>query len=111
MSLGWMVSEEISYRMKQTQVHTTMGYFHTNDYNSRIYTYERGPLYSFTSILFYGKGIHGSLLVRHDFNAHRMVIAKMGYTRYFDRDTIGTALQAIAHQWKADIDLQCRWKF
>lgn len=111
MSLGWMVSEEISYRMKQTQVHTTMGYFHTNDYNSRIYTYERGPLYSFTSILFYGKGIHGSLLVRHDFNAHWMVIAKMGYTRYFDRDTIGTALQAIAHQWKADIDLQCRWKF
>lgn len=110
-SLGWMVSEQVSYKRRQIQVHAAMGYFHTDDYNSRIYAYERAPLYTFSSTMFYGKGIHGSLLVRHDINAHWMVIAKMGYTRYFDRDTIGTALQAIAHHWKADIDLQCRWKF
>lgn len=110
-SMGWMVSEQVSYQRRQIQVHANMGYFHTNDYDSRIYAYERGPLYTFSSTMFYGKGIHGSLLFRHDINAHWMVIAKMGYTRYFDRDTIGTALQAIAHNWKADLDLQCRWKF
>ena len=110
-SLGWMVSGNVGCKWKRWQANVNVAFFHTDDYDSRVYMYEKGPLYSFALHTFYGKGIHGSVLVRHDFNTRWMVMAKVGYTHYFDRDTIGTALQTIAHRWQSDIDIQCRWKF
>ena len=46
-----------------------------------------------------------------DINDHLRLSAKVGYTNYFDRHTIGTALQQIDASHATDLDLQLRWKF
>ena len=61
--------------------------------------------------MYYGQGIRYSLFFRQDISPKWMFIVKFGMTNYFDRNTIGTALQTIHHSSQADLDLQFRWKF
>ena len=87
-----------------------MAYFNTDGFDSRIYVYEKGPLYSFNFPSFYGEGIRYSLFVRADFSKNLMLIAKLATTNYFDRNTIGTGLRKINRSSMTDLDLQLRLK-
>lgn len=87
------------------------GYFRTDDYASRIYSYERGPLYSFSFPAYYGRGIRYAVFARADISKALMVIVKVGTTDYFDRNHISTGQQMIAASSQTDMELQLRWKF
>ena len=82
------------------------GYFHTDDYASRIYTYERGLLYAFSFPAYFGEGLHYALFLRADMGQRWMLIAKLSVTDYFDRDHISSGLQQIDRSSKADL-----WNF
>ena len=86
------------------------GYFHTDDYASRIYTYERGLLYAFSFPAYFGEGLHYALFLRADMGQRWMLIAKLSVTDYFDRDHISSGLQQIDRSSKADLELQLRLK-
>ena len=111
-SFGYMLSEHATFHpLRWIQASASIGYFHTNDYSSRLYVYERGLLYSFSFPAFYGKGLRYSLFARADFNRHLMLIMKCGSTKYFDRDHISSGLQQINASSMTDLELQIRWKF
>lgn len=110
-SKGFMVSENISWHHRWLRVNGTVGYFHTDDYDSRVYTYERGVLYTFSFPSFYGEGIRYALSARADIGKKLMLIAKVGTTDYFDRAVISSGLQQINRSSKTDVELQLRWKF
>jgi hypothetical protein len=111
-SRGWMVSQMITYRWRERmQVTGTIGYFHTTDYSSRIYTYERGLLYSLSFPANYGEGIRYSLFINAAITPSLLVVAKLSTTDYFDRDHISSSYQQIDHSSKTDLELQLRWKF
>jgi hypothetical protein len=110
-SFGWMVNQTINYHYRQSSMSGSIAYFHTDDYNSRIYSYEKQTLYTFSFPMYYGQGIRYSLFFRQDISPKWMFIVKFGMTNYFDRNTIGTSLQTIHHSSQADLDLQFRWKF
>ncbi|WP_455095232.1 helix-hairpin-helix domain-containing protein [Prevotella koreensis] len=108
---GWMLGETVT--MKPLQWLSLVGnvaYFNTDGFDSRIYVYEKGPLYSFNFPSFYGEGIRYSLFVRADFSKNLMLIAKLATTNYFDRNTIGTGLRKINRSSMTDLDLQLRLK-
>lgn len=65
-------------------------YFHTDDYDSRIYASEKGLLYTFYTPSFYGRGFRYSAHVRYDLNKTFMFLVKFGQTVYQDRATIGS---------------------
>lgn len=110
-SFGWMITQNVNYHYRHLSVNASLAYFHTDDYNSRIYGYEKQPLYSFSFPAYSGEGIRYTLFVRQDILPHWMLIAKIGVTNYFDRKEIGTGLQTIRQSSKTDLDLQFRWKF
>ncbi len=111
-SQGYMVSQQASIHFPQwLQATALVGYFHTDDYASRLYTYERGLLYSFSFPAYYGKGVRYALFVRGDISKDLMLIGKVGVTNYLDRDHISSGLQQINRSSKTDIELQLRWKF
>ena len=110
-SKGWMVTQSIGYSPRSwLKFCGSAAYFHTDDYNSRLYNYERGMLYSYSNTAFYGEGIRYSLLVRCDLSRALMLQGKIGTTDYFDRSTIGSGYQQIMHSSKTDLELQLRWK-
>ena len=108
---GWMVSESVSLRpLGWLSIVGNIGYFNTDSYEARIYTYEKGPLYTFNFPSFYGEGIRYSLFARADFSRKVMMIARIATTNYFDRNTIGTSYQKINHSSMTDLELQLRLK-
>ena len=113
-SFGWMVSEQLQLRAQWAKSKWTatagIAYFHTDDLDSRLYTYERGMLYGFNFPMFYGEGIRHWLMAKAEFSSRLMVTAKIGTTNYFDRTVIGTGYQQVNHSAMTDLELQLRWK-
>lgn len=109
---GWMLSQSVSVRpLKWLSVVGNIGCFNTDSYDARIYTYEKGPLYTFNFPSFYGEGIRYSIFARADFSKKVMMIARIATTDYFDRNTIGSSYQKINHSSMTDMELQLRLKF
>ena len=111
-SIGYMASENVTWVPNSwLQLTALLGYFHTDDFSSRIYIYERRPLYSFSFPSFYGIGLHYALFARADLSPNLMLILQSSTTSYFDRDKISSGLQQINGSTKSDLELQMRWKF
>lgn len=109
-SFGYMLTENIAYRQRRWQLFATVGYFNTDDYASRVYVYERALLYTFSFPVFFGEGIRYALNACADIGRHVMLIAKLGTTNYFDRSTIGSALQQIDRSSMTELEIQLRLK-
>lgn len=112
-SKGFMLVQNLSYAIPSFPVRIDIHYalFDTDGYASRLTSYERGVLYSLSMPGFYGQGVRFALNVRYDINEHLMLITKYGQTKYNDRDEIGTGLEMIKGNKKADVNIQLRYKF
>ena len=110
-SLGWMLCEQINYTHQWLRISANIGYFKTDDNESRIYSYDQGTLYQFAFQSFSGEGIKYGLFIRGDINNHLMLIAHLSTINYFDRDHISSGYQQINHSSKTNLEIQVRWKF
>ena len=108
---GYMLSQSVGCQRRQWKGGVSGGYFHTTGYASRLYVYERSPRYNFSYPAFSGEGIRLTLMVQASPTSHLTLTAKAGFTRYFDRSTIGSGLQQIDGASQTDLDVQLRWKF
>lgn len=106
-ALGFVLSQAAGYDLtRRLNVYISAAYFNTDDYDTRVYSYERGMLYAFSNNAFYGDGMRLSLLLTADVARWLTVRAKIGCTKYFDRSVIGTAERQIFSSSQTDIDLQ-----
>lgn len=110
-SSGWMLSEHLSYQHPRWQATFVAGYFNTDDYDSRIYIYERQLQHEFSFPMYYGRGIRMSLYARTDILKNLRLSCRLGQTNYFDRSVIGSGLQQIHASHQTDLDMQVRWRF
>lgn len=110
-SFGYMVSETATWHpLDWLQTASSVGYFHTESYASRLYTYERGMAYSFYFPAYYGEGLRFAVFAQTKINSHLVGVVKFGMTKYFDRDQISSGLQQINSCVMSALDLQLRWK-
>lgn len=86
-------------------------YFHTDNYYTRISSYEKNILYAFSLPSFYGRGIRAAISFRWDITRSLVLSAKLAHTLYFDRDVIGTETEQITGSQKTDLYALLRWKF
>ncbi|WP_321334030.1 helix-hairpin-helix domain-containing protein [uncultured Bacteroides sp.] len=112
-SQGFQFVQMLSYHFRQIPLACEIqgAWFHTDDYASRVYSYEKGMLYSFYIPSFYGIGTHLAFHLRYDIYKNWMVMAKIGQTRYNDRNEIGSGLDIIEGNKKTDAQIQLRYKF
>ena len=112
-SQGWQVTQMCGVRLPFLPLAVTLQgtYFHTDDYDSRVYAYEKGLLYTFYTPSFYGRGFRFSAHLRYDFRDWLMLIAKFGQTLYQDRKEIGSGNDLIRGNKKSDLQVQVRLKF
>lgn len=109
---GWLIGGTVRCRVDSVwDITGNVSYFKADDYDSRLYTYEKSLLYSFSMPSYYGQGMRASLVVRADLGKHWMLMAKIGHTKYFDREVIGTSYQQVDSSYLDDIGLQFRYRF
>ncbi len=109
-SRGLMVSQFASYQHRWLKLSANVGWFRTDDYDSRLYQYEPSVLYDFSFPMYYGHGLRYALTARADVG--RFVLsAKVGTTNYFDRAVISSGQQQINRSSMTDLLLQLRMAF
>lgn len=110
---GFLLSQELVYQYPKKDIELALQatYFNTDDYDSRMYMYERNVLYAFSTPAFYGDGFRSVLNLRYHINKHISCWFRFSRTRYFDREVIGSGLEAIEGKSKNDISCLFRWKF
>lgn len=86
-------------------------WFRTDNYDSRVYLYEPGLLYTFSMNSLEGRGYRMTVNLRYDGGKRWMLQAKWGWTHYSDRNRISSGTEEIAGNNKADIQLQLRVKW
>ena len=107
---GVMVSQQASWQHQWLHADAHVGWFCTDDYDSRLYQYERSVLYDYSFPMYYGRGLRYALMLRADIGTRWMVTAKVGVTNYFDRSVIGSGLQQVNASSMTDLLLQLRYK-
>ena len=117
-AVGYGLSEQLRWKPStETKRHIDLSiiYFHTDDYDSRIYGYEPSLLYTMGMASYAYHGIRASILlstpVMPRFLNNLTLNAKLSATKYFNRDTIGTAQELIDRSHREDFQLQLRYTF
>ena len=108
--MGYMLSQTAGYQWQLLKLNGMVSYFHTDSYASRLYVYERSPLYSFSFPAYYGEGMRLTLMAQANITSRLSLTAKLGLTHYFDRTTISSGLQQINGSTQTDLDVQMRWR-
>ncbi|MBD0296275.1 MAG: helix-hairpin-helix domain-containing protein, partial [Flavisolibacter sp.] len=86
-------------------------YFHTDGYNSRIYTYENDMLFSYSIPAFFNHGFRYYFNVSYDAFKHLSFWLRWAQTIYTDQSIIGSGLDAISGNKKTEIKAQMRYTF
>ena len=107
---GVMLSQHATWQWHWLTMDTHVGWFRTDSYDARLYQYERSLQYDFSFPAYYGHGLRHALMLKAAIGRRLTATIKYGTTNYFDRSTIGSALQQIAHSSTTDILLQLRYK-
>lgn len=112
--LGFSISENVRWEKASSKMRIDfmLSYFNTDTYNARVYGYEPSLLYSFGSTSYYYRGMRGVLMANIPMLKQRLLLsAKVGMTRYFNRDEISSGLEQIRQNHREDLSLQLRYKF
>ena len=110
-SLGWRLEQCGFFKTNTCNIFGTISYYNTDDYDSRIYAYERGLLYQFSFPMFYGKGFHYALGNRWDINNSLMLITKISGSFYHHNKKINRKDAVNVKESKNYVEMQLRWKF
>lgn len=112
-NIGFMVAQSAGWKVPSFpfQADLYAAWFCTDDYNSRISSYEKNILYAFNMPSFYGKGLRAAVTFRWDVVDKLSLSVKWAHTYYSDRDVIGTEQEEIKGHHKTDMYALIRWKF
>lgn len=110
-SMGWSASQRARFRKSNVQASALITYFHTPDYDTRLFQYEPLLTNMFRYPSLYGHGFRFAAAAQYALWQRRLFIEVLyGMTRYFDRQTQSSGMDEIRSPWKQDISVQLRLK-
>jgi hypothetical protein len=112
-SRGWMLSGRTEWKPSRIplQADLFLAYFHTDDYYSRLSSYEKKLLYVYNTPFLYGKGTRVSAVCRYFLRKRLSLSAKTGWTHYFDGESVGSGLETVEGRNRIETSLMMQWKF
>ena len=107
---GFLAYQEIVYTPIAIPLSLAMRYsiFHADDYEARIYAYERDFLYEYSTIAFSGKGSRFYMMVGWDINPKTTLSVRYSISLYPDRTYIGSGYDRIEGNRRQEIKVQLR---
>jgi len=112
-SKGWMIAQSAGYQHPRFpfQIDGGISYFKTDDWNSRVYAYEKNILYAFSFPAFYGEGLRAYSVLKINIFKNMVAYMKIGWTHYCNKNEIGSDLEKIEGKNKTDANLLLKIKF
>ncbi|MDL2227512.1 hypothetical protein LJC30_01300 [Odoribacter sp. OttesenSCG-928-L07] len=89
-SKGILLYQDVSYRFNSKYSITyRISCFDTDDYSTRIYSYENDVLYAYSSPMYYGQGVSMFLLFNYKIKRAISIWGKISFQQAFDRENAG----------------------
>ncbi|MBI1836682.1 MAG: hypothetical protein HYR91_05400 [Flavobacteriia bacterium] len=109
---GSLMTQDVIYKPKKYPFDLIFRYalFQTDNYDTRIYSYEANALNVFSIPAYYDKGSKGYLLIRYTFLKHFDLWIRYGKTFYVNQNSIGSEQEKINGNKKNDLTIQFRIK-
>ena len=110
---GWSWMQTLSYWPISDRFQLDIGvmYFQTDDWDTRISGFEKNILYAFSYPAYYGQGLRYYAVAKWKIAKPLTLYLKCGSTHYFDRESIGSNLEAIEGREKTDIYCLIKYNF
>jgi len=111
-SRGFLAFFDVFYKpmLKPVSANMRLQYFETDDFNSRIYTYENDVLYSFTIPAFFNKGYRYYFNINYDLSKKLSVWGRWAQLIYKNQSTVGSGLDEIPSNHRTEVRVQILWK-
>ncbi|HNV30703.1 MAG TPA: hypothetical protein PKJ83_16275, partial [Cyclobacteriaceae bacterium] len=108
---GMVVLQDVTLSFRKFTFSGRYALIDTDDYDNRLYVYEKDVWLAFTFPAYYGVGIKNYLLFQYAVSKKIDVWLRWGYERYTDRETIGSGGETIAGNTQNDLRFQTRIRF
>jgi hypothetical protein len=109
-SKGMVILQDINWRQGKLSITGRHALFDTDDYDNRLYIYERDVWLAFSFPAYYGVGIRNYLLLQYSISKKLDIWLRWAQTSYTDRDQIGSGNELINGNKKTDIKIQTRFR-
>ncbi|MFK7946976.1 MAG: ComEA family DNA-binding protein [Saprospiraceae bacterium] len=109
--LGFLVYQDLAYNFGNFKFSTRFALFDTESFNARIFAYESDLLFNFSVPAYYYQGSRFYLNCRYRVSRAVMLEARFARTTFYNRETVGTALEEIDGNKRSEIKLQARIRF
>jgi len=96
-SRGIMVGQQLRWQTAWLKLTGCFAWFHTDDYDSRLYPYEPSVQYDYSFSPYYGRGIRYALMAQAHLIQHLVLATKFSVTNSFDRSSRAALLLQIGY--------------
>ena len=108
---GIVILQDIDFNFKRFKVGVRFAIFDDQDFNTRIYVYEKTVLYAFAMPLYYGQGTRNYILLQYKVNKNIDIWLKLARFDYRDATSISSGLNQIDGSSKTDVTMQVKYDF
>lgn len=112
-SYGFHFHNELMVKLlnKKADLSVRCAWFNVQNWENRIYSYEREVLYQFRTTALYGKGFRYYVNLKLTVGDRTSLWLRYSSTRYLDRDIIGEGPEKIEGPSKGEVKLQLQYSF
>jgi len=110
---GLLCSQDLIYCLKTLPVEFSIriAYFNVQEYDARIYSYERDVLYAYTSYMNYGKGWRFIAMAKWEASEFLTFWLRISQSYYPGKNEVGSGLNTINKSHKTEIKAQAIARF
>ncbi|MDX2196300.1 MAG: helix-hairpin-helix domain-containing protein [Cytophagales bacterium] len=108
---GIVALQDVNFDFGKFRISTRFAIFDAQDYNVRIYVFEKNVLYAFAMPLYYGQGVRNYILLQYKINRQTDVWLRVAQFNYRNQDNISSGLNEIDGSTKTDVTLQVKYDF
>lgn len=110
-SRGITLVQDATLEYRRLSLSGRVALFGTDDYDSRLYIYERDVLYAFSFPAYFNRGVRHYMVLQYNVARHLDVWLRWARTNYTNQATVGSDLDQIDSSHKTEIKIQTRWRF
>ncbi len=107
-SQGMVLLQDVSYDIRKFSITGRFAIFDTDDYDNRLYVYERDAWLAFSFPAYYGRGTRQFVLLQYKLTSKIDVWLRWANTTYLNQEIIGSGGDQINGNSRNDIKLQAR---